>query len=450
MEQPVNSGRCSIQEDCSICLEDCDKENDFVTPCCRQVFHFECLMGWVTQKKNCPMCRQKLNAADLRQENERQIAARKERERLAREEEERQVQAAIRISIEQEEERQIQEVLKIQEQEKLKKQTCLASQSRETQITRLMKEQEEIIKNLNLSKTKAIEKLNHLRIEQQNLIRDRLQKKHLKMPATQQQKAQELLQQAILKYSVEGIKKAVHVGADVNKEIDGKMPIVLSVLLKKPNIVKELIECGVDLNVTYLNHSLVFHSLNVRDLESAFLLVKNGADISEKPYGCDLLYYGNSHYGVGHNGRGVPLELIQAFIDGGYNIFKENDTENIWSPIINRELNCLLYTRKNLKLGGVKLLIKNGANPNQVVIHKGNNRTLTPLLMIIAFYPRSNKAIINRCIEIAKDLLEAGADINQKGNPDGEKEILHTPLSFAIKRGRSDMINFLLEHGASL
>ena len=48
--------------DCSICLEGLiNKEDSCETPCCFKTFHKEkCIGKWVTEHKNCPMCRARI------------------------------------------------------------------------------------------------------------------------------------------------------------------------------------------------------------------------------------------------------------------------------------------------------------------------------------------------------------------------------------------------------
>lgn len=52
--------------DCSICLEGLiNKEDSCETPCCLQSFHKNCIVRWVTEHKNCPMCREKIRSKVL-------------------------------------------------------------------------------------------------------------------------------------------------------------------------------------------------------------------------------------------------------------------------------------------------------------------------------------------------------------------------------------------------
>lgn len=56
-------------EDCSICLEQLDNENDIITTKCNHKFHKECLSEWKKVNNTCPLCRGKLTAERKRYTN---------------------------------------------------------------------------------------------------------------------------------------------------------------------------------------------------------------------------------------------------------------------------------------------------------------------------------------------------------------------------------------------
>lgn len=84
----------------------------------------------------------------------------------------------------------------------------------------------------------------------------------------------------------------------------------------------------------------------------------------------------------------------------------------------------------------VEFLVKKGANPNQVTF-RDKQSYFTPLLMAIEQY---NK-------ETVKILLDLGADINQVAIPWAHHG-RHTPVSYAIFKGDSEMVALLLSRGA--
>jgi hypothetical protein len=55
---------------------------------------------------------------------------------------------------------------------------------------------------------------------------------------------QDMLYSAILNGSIEGIQFAVQSGADVNRAIDGKSPLLWAILLEKSNVAKCLVQYG--------------------------------------------------------------------------------------------------------------------------------------------------------------------------------------------------------------
>ncbi len=376
MKQQDSFSSCNIgvDIDCSICLESCKGGDDFVTPCCKQLFHFNCLKDWIKREPNCPFCRKDLSLIYLYKENEIQLKAREERGKIVKDLEERE-----------------------QEYEEIE---------RKRKELEYKKEIEHRKRELNIRTLKEI------------------------------YDTQELLYQAILKDSADDIRDAINAGADVSLERDGCPPIFQALILKKSNAVKELIEQGSDINITFLNHGLVYNALKTNDYESAFLFIKNGADFSEKTDGkADLLCYALSRSGV------IPLKLIQAFIDHGYDVCK-NRCDWFESPLY-----WAITSLNSFDLPTIKLLLENGANPNQIIDEF--KISSTPLLRAI-YFGADSAGYLNRGIEVAKVLLDYGADINQKATPDRGTKGIQTPLSYAINLGHSSMAEFLLSHGASL
>ena len=52
-----------LEEDCSICFGEI--ENPVLLPCCQNIFCGNCIIRWMEDKRNCPMCRSKLSGKDL-------------------------------------------------------------------------------------------------------------------------------------------------------------------------------------------------------------------------------------------------------------------------------------------------------------------------------------------------------------------------------------------------
>lgn len=53
-----------LKEDCPICYDSMD--NPVFVPCCHHLYCDQCILHWVMNNKNCPMCRSKLSLNDLK------------------------------------------------------------------------------------------------------------------------------------------------------------------------------------------------------------------------------------------------------------------------------------------------------------------------------------------------------------------------------------------------
>lgn len=156
--------------------------------------------------------------------------------------------------------------------------------------------------------------------------------------------ADTLLEKAIFNDSIEEIQQAVQAGANVDYA-NGKPPIFLSVLLKKPGTIETLINLGADLKISYEGYELVHYALKLEDFKSALLLVKAGAPLgkSRDMYQKGVIYLiieglGNS------NNKETALEIIQAMIDIGYPINSVDWRMNGWYMVLggyNRNLEAL-------------------------------------------------------------------------------------------------------------
>ena len=219
--------------------------------------------------------------------------------------------------------------------------------------------------------------------------------------------AQEMLHQAILDNSAEGIKKAVLAGADVNLGKDGKAPLLWAVLLKRHDAIDVLLSCKANANISYLGRPLMQYACEQGDMKLVLSLLKAGA----------AFYQGIMHYAVNHDSK----ELTHAIINQGYNLC--DMPFGIWSQ--------LLTHRKEL----LTFFLSNGANPNQIL-----DNGMTPMII----------AVQHNCMESITILLSAGANPNLEAlAPIGNNEH-HTPFSYAAVCGKSEIIELLLAHGATL
>lgn len=55
--------KCSIQSECSICMEELFMKKVYHAPC-GHTFHVQCLSQWRMKRNNCPLCRQILSKKD--------------------------------------------------------------------------------------------------------------------------------------------------------------------------------------------------------------------------------------------------------------------------------------------------------------------------------------------------------------------------------------------------
>ena len=227
-------------------------------------------------------------------------------------------------------------------------------------------------------------------------------------------------------------------------------------------------------------HNKMLEFLGKGDYSSALSLIRKEADLSI--YVNDYVEQLFKH--VDQNKIQVISDFLQELIKRGYNV---NDA---WTIAI--------------KWNSLAVLIKNGANPNQI-IEISNEKFVTPILIALGIDIRNDTTytgVPQNDYESLKALLKAGANLNQvvtvrnssdeswtplllaiaqcaQGNPynnnnyyinfllDAEADINQqaipcphaqnknlrgpqTPLSFAINLGLKNVVEVLLEHGATL
>lgn len=269
---------------------------------------------------------------------------------------------------------------------------------------------------------------------------------------------QDMLHKAILNNSIEEMRQAINAGADVNRQHNGKSPLFWAVILKRSNTIEYLLECGAkddvsiiqhavnqqdiksavliakscnfNLDAVYAGDTLIRHASNAIDFESALILLKSGANPdlrSDKPM------KGGSMLGLAVNiivNKSWPqktidsaFELIQEILNRGY------DVNNLWQLEFNN------MGVRDLEI--IKFMKKNGVDVNHQVIRNGYAGSWTPLFLAIRSHDKAK----------IKLLLDYGADINQKAEPDG----IHTPFSFALASGtHTEIIELLIQRGAKL
>ncbi len=240
----------------------------------------------------------------------------------------------------------------------------------------------------------------------------------------------EFLQQAIVKDSVEDIKKAIQAGADINQGIGQIPPLLSAVLLEKDNAVKELLNNGSNPNISYQNSPLLLYLLRHLKIELGLKFVQAGlklSDVEKQAVVNHMLF--NTFYRPDQS----YFDILSRI---GYDVkdnFENSDlSKNKWYNLLVKH--PLGY--KNGKPFGysglpavnqIKLFIENGANPNHIFILPDGS-TFTPLLLIIDSYLAACKwgsisGFINESYyqKTTKDLLtvllNASVNINQHANP---------------------------------
>ena len=56
----LNSEEVDGEEECSICLENYNKEDNIIKLKCNHQFHFKCINCWIEKNECCPICRSTL------------------------------------------------------------------------------------------------------------------------------------------------------------------------------------------------------------------------------------------------------------------------------------------------------------------------------------------------------------------------------------------------------
>ena len=239
--------------------------------------------------------------------------------------------------------------------------------------------------------------------------------------------ATSVLVKAIMNGSTEEIKQALQ--PVLLKEGQNNLsPISLAILLKKPNAVGVLLDCGVNADFKALEYAL-----KMEDIKTMLLLVKSNADISA--FMDSYMKFGIQHavWNTYAQDKDIAVKLIQELINRGY------DVNKIWRLLqFNSHPHFPDMQWKRL----INLLMANKANLNYITTLDACD-SRTPLVM--AIIGGGNKSI-------AETLLDLGADINQKVM---QKGLSVTPLAQTIDSTlngslKAEIIALLLERGAQL
>lgn len=226
---------------------------------------------------------------------------------------------------------------------------------------------------------------------------------------------------------------------------------------------RELIKGGADVNLTDPENisPLLMAILNAR-FDTAKVLIEGGADVNMwDVWGRAPLYSAIDYNTTPRGGRPdrpssdrtTPLEIAQMLIDRGANLdmqlklfppYRLLGPDRGGDSVLTTGSTPLLRAAKACDVPATKMLLDAGA-----MVDLQNNLGATPLLVVAGM----NWAITDtrgrfrneqHCIESARLLLEAGADINRVA-PNGQ-----TALHFAARLDMKDLVRFLGERGANL
>ncbi len=261
----------------------------------------------------------------------------------------------------------------------------------------------------------------------------------------------DILHQAVLDDSDDGVRRAVQAGADVHRDRDGKAPLLWATLLRKSHAVEGLLVSGAKADVSYLHHAV-----RIGDIKSAISLVQHGApfdgnvDTMRNVMDWAIIHvktpprYQNSAGKWEWVECDTVLNFVQLLIDKGWDVHNAAQGHvrnsslkktNVWWETIPNG-----WQNSSIKL--MELFLKNRVDPNQTITYPNGfvGASWTPLLLAIG--PEN--------LIVVKLLLQAGADVNKKAKPYLHQLETHSPLSYAMKVGCQPAIELLLQKGAKL
>jgi ankyrin repeat protein len=245
--------------------------------------------------------------------------------------------------------------------------------------------------------------------------------------------------------------KALTAGVDLNNNFNYETLLSTASEYGKLETVEYLVSQNVKLETTvgYYNYNTAL-TMAIEDnrLDIAKLLQKSDAKFQTQE---DSNVENALEYAC-ENGN---LDMIKWIIDSGYTLTTNQKVGALTYAAQNNRINVLKYLLNVKKsdinatsfqdgvledaiwwdasLDTIKFLVDNGAN-----INGGENQYSTPFSRAV----QSNRA------DVAKYLIEKGADVNLAGINDGCKD--SRPLTEAIQTGLFDMVKLLIDNGASL
>src|SRR4030095_2752326 len=230
-----------------------------------------------------------------------------------------------------------------------------------------------------------------------------------------------MLYRAILNDSYDDVKHAIEAGASPHEEHlpgrTGMYPLGIAVFLAKSRAVDALLDCGASLIKIYCTaaraqvdkriRNLLSYALLKKDIKTALILLKHDQHKQlVRNFSHDIFEYVVREIDPSEI-QDLILEFIQECIDHGYDINSPYSTSSVVSNECVRYKNAWVSAINSpfFSVEILKLLMKNGANPNQL-IHDGS-----------CYWTPLHFAIQANNVGVVKFLLNEGADLTKKAGP---------------------------------
>jgi ankyrin repeat protein len=265
------------------------------------------------------------------------------------------------------------------------------------------------------------------------------------------------------------IRDIISAGAEVNAPECGEGKTALSVAVERRDVVtiQLLIDAGADVNAsaaTLFGHTALEAAVRNNDIDMAYYLLTIGADpdngsliaaVSGSAQLMQLLLTArlsryqrcSKGYGCGALQRAIQLKnaaMVEVLLANGVDVnaivrqkLGDRPTPSRGNALAicygESALGTAIKTDKSNELWIVQMLLRNGADPNSIVIESTNSTALLA-------------AINQKNIVLVSALIAAGADANASLTA----RISRTPLQLAAEEGSIDIAHVLLKHGADV
>ena len=206
-------------------------------------------------------------------------------------------------------------------------------------------------------------------------------------------------------------------------------PLSMAIKLNDKALVNQLIECGADINqkakIGSAQLSMLHLFAGMGNTEQVSILLKAGVDPNVESY-TDGFTATPLVDAVTHNKLDNARLLITSGADVNY-IIRSSIADY---TILNRSV---MYGEQE----AVSFLLESGADPNSIRLNHSDNGT----------YPALFDAVSNNYYEIARMLIEAGADVNLCFR---NSEMTMTPFMEAAYNRNVMMMDLLTKHGGTI